>query len=262
VISRPRSGSTEPSVPSCSRTRRRAVVASTTTSSVETGAFGQPRWPAIRPASLVLRSSATSIAWRSGKTDFTSTEERAALPVARKDIDRAALAIDRKRDFGQDVPSGPVQDLHDALDRCRVPRVEQAVEVLALPRQPDVEPRPKRRGERRQGGDRDRVRSSALDARDRGLGDLRPRCEIGLPPAEPLPQHAEGAAEPSSIHPAERVITSLPGSCPRCAVERGLSVDHERPERAETGLCATIRAPCSTPGRTRRPTHRSSMPAG
>src|SRR3954452_18531119 len=67
-------------------------------------------------------------------------EERAALPVARKDIDRAALAVDRKRDLGQDVPSRALQDSDHALDGCGMAGVEQPVEVLALPREPDVEP--------------------------------------------------------------------------------------------------------------------------
>ena len=79
--------------------------------------------------------------------------------MEREDVERAALAPDRERDLDRDLPAAPAEPRREHGHQARVTRIQEPVELLAPPADPDIQiclqtsPRPSRalRATRREG---------------------------------------------------------------------------------------------------------------
>src|SRR6266567_4004650 len=97
--------------------------------------------------------------------------------------------------------------------------IEQAVQSLAMPLEPEDEPGPQRRGHTTQVCYGDAVASTLLDARDDASGDLRVRGEVVLAPNLPSTESADLPANP---HPIHRRSMSSDASLPVIWARRGV----------------------------------------
>ena len=130
-------------------------------------------------------------------------EQRRRRRVEREDVNRAAFASDRERDFGRDLPAEGCEPPHDRLHERGVRLVQQSVERLAVPEQPAVEPCAECIGERAEHPDRQPICPASFDAGDGRSGDARVPREVDLsPPASP-PQRPNRESEPNRIHRGE-----------------------------------------------------------
>jgi len=80
------------------------------------------------------------------RLDFDK-EQDARPRMERKHVDGAALSVHAERNFCRDRPAGGAQDPHDLFDDRRMVGVEEAVEALAVPREPARHPRSEGRGD-------------------------------------------------------------------------------------------------------------------
>jgi hypothetical protein len=65
-----------------------------------------------------------------------------------KEVDGAAIRIDRKRDFGQDLPPGGLDERCRLTKKRRVTLVQQAIDLASSPAHDDVDVSAERLGVR------------------------------------------------------------------------------------------------------------------
>jgi len=88
-----------------------------------------------------------------------------------QNIDRSALAPHVERHLGRDEPAGSGEQAHDLLDQRRVVGIEEAIETLAVPREPADHPGAKRPRDLFERLDGHAVGMALLDPRDRAARD-------------------------------------------------------------------------------------------
>jgi hypothetical protein len=86
--------------------------------------------------------------------------------------------------------------------------IEQSVQALALPQQPDVDPGTEYRRDPGEHMDRDPIRLPALDAPDRGPRDVRLRAKLGLGPLTLAPERPHPETEADDLHAASMTATT------------------------------------------------------
>jgi hypothetical protein len=79
-------------------------------------------------------------------------------------------------------------------------RVQQPIEGLAIPVEPELNAGAKPFGHTLERQVRGAAPAPALDAADDGTGDARDPSKIGLPPVAPSPQGANGSAKSNEVH--------------------------------------------------------------
>jgi hypothetical protein len=95
--------------------------------------------------------------------DDDQTTRRRVEP---KNVDRPTLTTDIERDLGDGLPPVAIEQRDRSLDKVGVASVEQSIEALSLPEEPDIETRPERGRDRFQRVDRNAIGSCSLDAVD------------------------------------------------------------------------------------------------
>ena len=117
-----------------------------------------------------------------------------------EDVDGATLAEVAEGNFDRRLPAALVERAEHLVDKGRVGSIEQAIQRLAMPSNPDVEVSAERRSCRDERLDRDASKLSALDApvlRPRHPG---PRRDVGLAQAAMQAQRSERSTDPERLH--------------------------------------------------------------
>ena len=131
-------------------------------------------------------------------------------PDGIQDVDRAPLAADIERDLGRDEPVTVRQEFERAVDEVGVPGVEESVEALALPEEPDIDARPERGGDADEHVYSDPVGMSALDPPDSRPRDMRLRREVVLGPTSLATKRSQTESEPDDIHAGSMTTSHSP----------------------------------------------------
>lgn len=127
-------------------------------------------------------------------------EQRSGRPVEREDVDRAPFAANVEGHLGRDLPVGGTQDLEYSVDEPGVSRIEESIQTLALPEQPNIYAGIEGDRDANEGMQRYAIGMPALDPPNDGTRHARPLRELVLGPASPVTERSKSEAEPDSIH--------------------------------------------------------------
>ena len=168
--------------------------------------------------------------------------------MPREDIDHAAFAADRERDFGRRDPFRQVAERpRNRFVKPRMSGIEQAIEVAGPPAAEHVDPDVQRGSDCAEAVERERPEMAAFEPGDRRLADAGAHAKVGLAPPAPNADKSDRAAEPLVAHPGSVASGSLlPITWPRIH-PRTL-----RPGSRAHGGCRT-----DTPARVPPPDHGS-----
>ena len=109
-----------------------------------------------------------------------------------EDIDGSALAADREGDLDQAPPAVRLELANDTLDERGVIGVEEPIEGLPMPVDPDGESRPVRVADSAENGGRDAIGTASLHPGDERL---RHACAVGERVLGPAKAAAKGRIE-------------------------------------------------------------------
>ena len=102
-------------------------------------------------------------------------------------------------------PAGRAQRANQLIDELCVGAIEQTVQVLALPEDADLQPTAKCIRDLDNRSQRERVRLTAFDPRDRRSGDADASAELRLRPAPPATQRPQRQPQTNRIHATRRI---------------------------------------------------------
>lgn len=128
-------------------------------------------------------------------------EQGRGLLMPGEDVDRTALATDRKGDFGDDLPPRLSEHDQNCLDQSRMLGIEEAIGCLAVPVHAERHASAQLLDDRFQPPDREPSSAAALDSGDQRLREARPLREVQLAPTAPMAQRSHDSTEAHSIHP-------------------------------------------------------------
>ena len=93
-----------------------------------------------------------------------------------------------------------MQERNHALNDAGVPRIEEAVQPFALPKEPDIDPSSDCRGDLLQRVNRDPIGIPTLDAPDHCPGNVSTGRELSLGEAATRSQCAQTEPKPDDVH--------------------------------------------------------------
>lgn len=133
------------------------------------------------------------------------------------DVYGAAFAADVERHLRANLPTCRAQAPGHDFDESGVILIEEPINSLAIEVESQVDPRPKRLGDRLEDIERHAPAPTELDPSHDRLADVRFGCQILLTPATTDAQGADAATETNQVHArivaigAYRPITSKSG---------------------------------------------------
>lgn len=188
-------------VAECASMRRLAVRSSGNSRSLETEVAFQPRG-----TSAVSGKSALAVDPREHRLDLRDRgldldhEERTGRAVERQDVDRSALVAHLEGHLGSHFLCARIEDGDGSIHQARVARIEQPVETLAVPQQPDVDAGIEPGRDQHEGVDGHTVGAAAFDPTDDRRRDASQGRQMGLRPAPAHAQRAHPETESDDIH--------------------------------------------------------------
>jgi hypothetical protein len=128
--------------------------------------------------------------------------DRSGRSVPGKNVNRAALTVDRKRSLDGRLPTSGSQKGHDSVDDDGMRLVEEPIERLAAPTKVELKVRSQRCRESVERPERNSADPAVLNRAHERVGKPDPPGDIGLPKVLAAAEGADAAAEPDRIHAA------------------------------------------------------------
>jgi hypothetical protein len=135
--------------------------------------------------------------------DFDDQDDPFAW-VPSEDVNGTSLSANPERHLDRDIPSVGSQHPGDGLDNARVLAIEQSIERLPVPAEPEVGSSAKDLRNAVQVAHGHRVRLTELDPNDLRAADVRGQREVDLAPFAP---HPEGTDRPIMAAAAQLPLT-------------------------------------------------------
>lgn len=162
------------------------------------------------PIAIHLSDDATDIADRALYLD---DQDGAPAGMPGHDVDRASLAVDRKRDLGMDDPFGQAgQSTDECLDHPGVASIDEPVEVASTPSGNQLDARVHSPEYPPQHDERGGIDAAVLEARDGRRRQPSSGRELDLRPALPIPERPDHGTESNVVHGAQSGAPPLSGA--------------------------------------------------
>lgn len=177
-----------------------------------TGCHDNPNGDRRRIQAALLRNGTRKTASFVGRSDQVvdiddvrlefDDQQRSLARVPGEDVDYAAFAVDRVRDFWREDPvrNDLAEPARNELMQVRMPPIQETVQVPGSPTGNQVNPDVELAGDILDGRDRQRANMPTLDPADRRLGHARSRTELLLRPAPPLTDQTDRTPEAAFMH--------------------------------------------------------------
>ena len=180
----------------------------------------QPRHGRREPASLAcdvpshpslsVQAGEQGLQIRHDRLDFDD-HQRAGRGIEAENVDGPALAPEIERGLRSDRPTVRHQDPHDSLHEIRVARVQESIETLTLPEQPNVDASAERGGTPGERVNRDAIGASALDPANDGARHPDGCRHLGLRQATAHPERPHAETKANDIHARSIARGPAPG---------------------------------------------------
>jgi len=174
-----------------------------------------------RQPGLPIDAGDRSLDVRDDRLDLDDEDDPGSR-VIREDVVRTSFTPDGERRFDLRRPSVTRQEHHDLIHEAGMRLVQQPIQRLALPSDPDVKRRVQRLGRACQQPERDRPDPAVLDPRDRRVRHADARAEVDLAPAASKSERTDRMAEPNRVHAGIVGLPAYPSRIRRvCPIRSG-----------------------------------------